>query len=125
MEAFLFLTQQNLKFRSTNILLKDIKIVIKFFSYFIRIIVRYRHITYIKIRIPFHAIFKYSRQKPLPHILKLLTFEYQAGQSIHSTHLTIINEIKYNKHFFFKLGINFNCDFVKPTYKKKNCIDVP
>ena len=28
--------------------------------------------------------------------------------------------------FFFKFGINFNCrDFVKPTYGKKNFIDVP
>ena len=25
----------------------------------------------------------------------------------------------------FKFGINFNCDFVEPTYGKKNCIDVP
>ena len=33
-------------------------------------IVQYRHITYIKIRVPFQAIFKDSGQK------------YQAGQSI-------------------------------------------
>ena len=38
-EAFLLLTQQNLKFQRTNILIKDIKIVIRFFSNFIRMIV--------------------------------------------------------------------------------------
>ena len=37
-------------------------------------IVQYRPITYIKIRVPFHAIFKDSSQNTLPHILKLLTF---------------------------------------------------
>ena len=37
-------------------------------------IVQYRPITYIKIRVPFQAIFKDSSKKPYPHILKLLTF---------------------------------------------------
>ena len=45
-------------------------------------IVQYRPITYIKIRVPFQAIFKDSSQKPHPHILKLPKFEYQTGQSI-------------------------------------------
>ena len=68
-KAFLLLTQQNLKFQRTNILIKDMKIVIRFFSNFIRMIVQYCPIPYIKIRVPFRAIFKDSSQKnPLPYL---------------------------------------------------------
>ena len=88
-EAFLLLTQQNFKFRMTNILIKDIKIVIRFFSNSIRMVVQYRPITYIKIRVPFQVIFKDSNQKPHPHILKLRTFRI-SSRTIH----TII------KHYF-------------------------
>ena len=68
MEAFLL---QNLKFRCTNISIKDIEIVIRFFSNFIRMRVQCRPITYIKIRVPFQAIFKDSSQKPLPIYLEI------------------------------------------------------
>ena len=46
-------------------------------------IVQYHSITYIKIRVPFHAIFKDSSQKPHPHILKLLTFR-MSSRTIHT-----------------------------------------
>ena len=82
-KAFLLLTQQNLKFRRTNILIKDIKIVIGFFSNFIRRIVQYCPITYIKINVPFQAIFKDSSQKTHSHILKLLTFRI-SSRTIHT-----------------------------------------
>ena len=38
---------------------------------------------YIKIRVPFQAIFKDSSQKPDPHILKLLTFRI-SSRTIHT-----------------------------------------
>ena len=44
-------------------------------------IVQYRPITYIKIRVPFQAIFKDSSQKTHSHTFRT-HFEYQAGQSI-------------------------------------------
>ena len=46
-------------------------------------IVQYHSITYIKIRVPFQAIFKDSNQKLLPHILKLLTFQI-SSRTIHT-----------------------------------------
>ena len=46
-------------------------------------IVQYRHITYIKIRVPFQANFKDSSQKPYPHILKLPTSRI-SSRAIHT-----------------------------------------
>ena len=100
--SILLLTQHILMFRRTNILIKDIKIVIRFFSYFIlifdlmrklyiynaciyihsiiRITIRCRLITYISGCL---SIFKDLSQTPLPHILKLLTFRMFSG-TIHT-----------------------------------------
>ena len=52
-------------------------------------IFQYHSITYIKIRVPFQAIFKDSSQKPHSHILKLLTFRI-SSRAIHTI----------NKHHF-------------------------
>ena len=46
-------------------------------------IVQYRPITYLKIRVPFQAIFKDSSQNPHPHILILLTFRI-SSRTIHT-----------------------------------------
>ena len=45
------------------------KIFLTFYIY------QYHSKTYTKIRVPFHAIFKDSSQKPHPHILKLLNIK--------------------------------------------------
>ena len=55
----------------TNILIKDMKIVIRFFSNFIRMIVQYRPITYIKIKEPFQAILKDTSQNPTTPYLEI------------------------------------------------------
>ena len=53
-------------------------------------IVQYRPITYIKIRVPFQPIFKDSSQNPHSHILKLLTFRISSIISEYKSNLLII-----------------------------------
>ena len=58
------LAQRNVKFWRKNILIKNIEIVIIFFSYFIRIIGQNELVTNIKIRVPFQAFYRFKPKKP-------------------------------------------------------------